>query len=328
MYDEPLAAHIAAVLAWRARADPHGRLRRRARVLLRTRIEALFDRAAPPEVGAQFRSLFEALPPAGRRRLLDTPDLWGRILQDLDADTSPFLDFANAERERLLAPPRNTRLPQGAVLDADSPSARARIPCVVEKFSPYAPAEVQDIHTRLRAAGHLLHQLCPEASALVAGFTKTVVIRRDPDNPERWMSESTEGFLGRTVLCNPHLPTLSPLDLVEALVHESIHSWLSTVELFDPLLPDREAAQDLVLVSPWTGNALDAQRFVHAALVWAGLRNLWARAEVASREHVAQAGFEGPALADALDALGPFLSAVARALLRRVIDAPAPGSAR
>ncbi len=340
-------AVLAQVLAWRAPADPGGALRGRARVSLLHQIEALFARAAPPEEGARFRALFAALPPASRRRLLDAPSLWGQVLLDLDSDVTPFLEAACAEHLRLgravagagpcwtalgdasfpagapgsaVRPPR---LPQGAVLDAWSPHATARVPGVVERFEPHTPAELRRILTGLHVAGRALPDLCPEASALVRRFAKTVLLRRDPDAPNQYLSESTEGVLGRVLLCNAHLPQVSALDLLESLVHESVHSYLSTVELFCPLLADRARMEERALVSPWTGNRLDAQRFVHAALVWYALAHLWRRAlavsspwgqsQVTPRLERALAGLsELPAL---LPALAPALTPSATTLL-------------
>ena len=343
---------IEATLAWRAPADPRGAARRRARALLLTRIEALFARAAPPQEGARFRELLAAMPPSSRRRLLDAPSIWGRILRDLDSDVTPLLEAAEAELLRLGRPvagagdawtalgdqafrgglpapgPGAPRLPQGAVIDAHSPHATGRIPNVIEAFEAYDPETLSGVIRRLQRAARALPALCAEADLLVRRFAKTVVLRRDPRAPERFLSESTEGEIGRVLLCNPHLDAVGPLDLIEALVHETVHSYLSAVELFDPFIPDRLGAAPIEIRSPWTGATLDAQRLTHASLVWFALGHLWRRAarsghplasnaaDLHARQEAAARGLADlPAL---LPALAPALSGPAAALLIRI----------
>ena len=80
---------IEAALAFEAPVDPRGALRRSARALLLSRMVALFARAAPAQQAARFWSSFHALPAASRRRVLDAPSVWGRVLQDLESDVAP-----------------------------------------------------------------------------------------------------------------------------------------------------------------------------------------------------------------------------------------------
>lgn len=312
MIDPRVISDLPRVLSFRAPADPRGALRRRARALLLSRIEALFCRAAPAEAWATFQEGFAALSPAGQRRLLSAPALWGQILQDLESDVEPFLE--RVEREAARRAPPALRLPQGAEIDGVSPWATTRIPNVVERCDPYSDDELRAVAARLQAAARALPGLCPHASRLVRAFAQVVVIRRDPEHPERFLSESTEGVLGRVVLLNPHLPQVSAPDLIEALVHESVHAFLSTVELFEPFIPDRLAADGLELRSPWTGNALDAQRLTHATLVWYSLGHLWRQAGLPARAQAADAGFHE--LDHLLPALEPVLSPPTFTLLR------------
>ena len=354
---------IKAVLALEAPVDPRGALRRSARAMLLSRIEAIFARAAPAQQAAGFWSSFQALPAASRRRVLDAPSVWGRVLQDLESDVAPFEEAVAAELLRLGQRPDPSRegpvwtalgdlcfpdgapeprieaptLPQGAVIDADSPHATARIPNVIARFSPFDAPELSETVTRLRAAARALPRICANANRLVTAFGRTIVLRRDEDAPDRFLSESTEGVIGRVLLCNPHLETVGPLDLIEALVHESTHSFLSTVELFRPFIPDREAAGEIALISPWTGYSLDAERLVHASLVWFTLAALWSaaarsdhpicqdRGELSRRQRAAERGLgELPAL---LPELRPALSTEAADLLQRLASQLSSSSA-
>lgn len=346
----PLTSRIPAVLSWRAPADPRGDLRRRARAEIRARLERLLARGAPPQEVARLLDAIDALPAAGRRRLFGAPELCGRVIEDLDLDLSFFLDVTRAEHLSFgrvtagtgpvwtalgdrrfeesccVATWRAPRLPQGPILDATSPWATARIPFVVETFAPYSDAELASLVARLREAAALLRARCPAASALFRTFTATIVLRRDPDAPESYLSESTEGYLGRIVLVNAHLPQADAAWLVESLVHEAVHSYLSTLELFEPLLPDRDAAAALVLISPWTGARLDAQRFVHAALVWYAVGALWAGLGQPERARGPRAGWASSEMRENLALLRGYLSPEARALFAAIAAQAIDGS--
>lgn len=289
MASRPPLPDLAAVLAWREPADPRGHLRRRARTLLRSRIDGVLARAAPAWVGDNFRARFFALPVRARRRLLDDPELWGRVLVDLESEVQPFFDAVDAAH-----------------------AGKRRGGWV--RSEGIVPSETRAIHARLRAARSVLRSLCPNAAGLVRRFNQVVVLRVDRAAPDQWASESTEGFLGRIVLYNSQLPAVEEPDLVQALVHESVHTYLSTVELFHPFIPDRDAAADRTVTSPWTGASLDAQQFVHAALVWWSVKHLWAGAP--ARRAVAEAGFAG--LQGAVAGIDAVLSRDARVLMKQL----------
>ena len=257
------------------------------------------------------------LPATCRRRFLEEPELWGRVLLDLDSDVAPYFEVLRDSASGVLDH-GSWRRPRWANTTGAS----------------YSLDEMRTISARLLAAGRALPAMCKEANDLLVRFARVVVIRRDGAAPDQWMSETTEGFLGRIELNNPHLSQVGPLEFVEALVHETIHSYVSTVELFHPLVPDREAANEITVQSPWTGASLDAQRFVHATLVWWGLLHFWSRclrgpaAEVPAlrnRWAACRLGFEGRGLRHALAGLAPTLSLPARALLERIALASPPG---
>jgi hypothetical protein len=73
------------------------------------------------------------------------------------------------------------------------------------------------------------------------------------------------------------LPGIRPSDLAEALVHESIHAIIDTIELRKSLLLAKDF-QTPEMRSPWTGRVLDTNTYIQACFIWYGLWNFWLKA--------------------------------------------------
>ena len=87
-------------------------------------------------------------------------------------------------------------------------------------------------------------------------------------------SGSLRSSIGRMGLGNPHRAT--KLELVDLIVHESIHSLLYMLErdvrfyLVDPGIHGFQ--------SPWSGRLLTLHSYTHACFVWYGLAHFWSAA--------------------------------------------------
>jgi hypothetical protein len=111
-------------------------------------------------------------------------------------------------------------------------------------------------------------------------YTKVLLLVKDrnANNSFEWSSESEDHYIGQTVLTNPHLEQVMPLDIAEALVHEAIHHMIYMIEIREYFLqndPDIEK----YIESPWTGTKLHIHNYLHACFVWYGLLNFWKDAE-------------------------------------------------
>jgi HEXXH motif-containing protein len=142
------------------------------------------------------------------------------------------------------------------------------------------------ILAKLEAAIDLLRLACPAACPIVECMTTNLVLRSDRTPGTRFRSATSAAALGRVVLVNAQLDCATLADLVEALVHETIHTMTSCVELTDPLVGSQVRES---IVSPWTGDELHPHAFVHACLVWFGLLNFWsiARSRGVAETHAA-----------------------------------------
>ena len=129
---------------------------------------------------------------------------------------------------------------------------------------------------RGRVAGALdaLEHGNPVALAFVRMLTLRLAIREEANRPEASGSCSFGEFMGLPLLINPLCDESNTAWLIDALVHESIHTALFFCELSQGhLLFDRDPTENLR--SPWTDNPLPCHQYVHACFVWFGLAQLW-----------------------------------------------------
>lgn len=108
------------------------------------------------------------------------------------------------------------------------------------------------------------------ASQLVGNALSILAVRQD----HLWRSPYSSSWRGRPGLAgitNPHLSEVPRPFLINALVHESIHSALYCYELDEPFV---RACQHRA-VSMWTGASLRLDSLVHAVFVWCGLFHYW-----------------------------------------------------
>ncbi|HET9769205.1 MAG TPA: HEXXH motif-containing putative peptide modification protein, partial [Thermoanaerobaculia bacterium] len=189
----------------------------------------------------------------------------------------------------------------------------------VDFFSPYAgdaqegwtpglmahsAAEAEELLRRVEQALLLVYATSWEAATFIDLSLCSLVLRPDPSAPDKAWSGSWSTMIGKAVLANQHLPSSSPAALADAILHESIHSFLYRLERSAAIfaLPP---PPELSVRSPWTGAELASSSFSHACLVWFGLWSFWRRALAGGSSAVAEgrpllaraaSGFLGPPL--------------------------------
>ena len=108
-------------------------------------------------------------------------------------------------------------------------------------------------------------------------FLKAIVINKISNNGRatNLVSGSDARYIGRTVISN--VISADPVKLMEAFVHESIHSALYMGDIIKPWLPTREQTKlaGYNAVSPWTGNKISISSIQEAIFVWYGIYQLW-----------------------------------------------------
>jgi hypothetical protein len=166
----------------------------------------------------------------------------------------------------------------------------------VDFFSPYClKITNQDVN---EPAGHLIapydfgyiEEICElfeDTTLPVLPFTgitnqlttylKAIVINQITNDGvvTNLVSGSDARFIGRTVISN--VQSAEPEKLIEAFIHESIHSTLYMGDIVDTWLPTREETHNAgyAAVSPWTGNKISISSIQEAIFVWYGIYKLW-----------------------------------------------------
>lgn len=171
------------------------------------------------------------------------------------------------------------RLHGGVVIDARSP--RAARPLAASAFRetelgpaiPWTSDEEEQAVSRVIAGWSRLERLSPAASTLVRSSARCLVLRQTEDR-NAFTSSSSRRYVGRVMLMNPDTNLVTEEQLVSALLHESVHSFLYRLEHVAPFATSNESDDD-VLISPWSGGRIRLQTYIHACFVYYALVRLW-----------------------------------------------------
>jgi hypothetical protein len=162
----------------------------------------------------------------------------------------------------------------GVPLDFDSAFAfPAR--CGGEVLSLLPPGCRDQARRAVGDALEALRPMRPVAFDFVTGLTVRLAVRAEEAQPGRFTSGSYGQYPGLTLLTNPLAPTADIAALIDALVHEAIHSALFRYEAVHGPLTRESTPTEVALCSPWSGRPLGCNQYVHACFVWFGLRSLW-----------------------------------------------------
>jgi hypothetical protein len=347
---------VPAVLSWNECSDLHADLRRRYEQLLAERLERLADAAPDPAFAGPVR----ALGPDARRRLLTAPEAAHRITYRPTLLASFLPDAVRAEKRRdgeapdspaavwtalgdryfpapggdASAPPRAFSWRAEDAMEA--PRLAGTVP--VDHFSPWAArpgkpvpllddAALRAVVGKLEEALRGVQAVRPAAHELITTYVRVVVLWSD--GGPSLVQFSTERYVGRVVLSNVEAEAVDAVALASALVHEATHSFVYTLEEWDPIVPDRQGSVTVQVVSPWTGRKLGIHSFVQACCVWLSLWQFFKRAlergrfearRVEEEMERSRAGFAKAGLDEAITVCTPHLSPTALALMRRMVD--------
>jgi hypothetical protein len=163
----------------------------------------------------------------------------------------------------------------GICVDAASPFQFPDDDFGIAETVPHSSGELEIALGRVLNAAVELRRACPQALALVTTFTEVLALRREPADVASFYSSTFPGCPGLVRFTNTHLKSADTMVLVESLVHEAIHCILHIhEELEEPFVCIAEA-NDAKVVSPWTGDTIRLQSYVHACAVWYGIYWLW-----------------------------------------------------
>lgn len=117
----------------------------------------------------------------------------------------------------------------------------------------------------------------PNCFDFVTSYLWVLALRVHPTGPLKLGSRSYQCLPGLALFCNPHAYKVTSFEFEEALIHESIHSFLFFCENDDARLLKEQRFNSQQVVSPWTGSQLDFHTGVHALVVWKSLLKYWSK---------------------------------------------------
>lgn len=196
-----------------------------------------------------------------------------------------------------------------AILDAFSPYSWVTTQTDAEPMLSHTPAELRLVEARIDEAWKGVLAVHPPVSEMVRTFIRVISVKKSQGEAVNFGSSSWGRYVGKTGLTNCHTPYTSVARIMNALVHEMIHSVLYVVERVEPFRLHSRALEAITIRSPWSGRELPVPSFLHACFVWYGLWNFWMLHELMpvvpspdANEMLERAriGFHGPSLPDLL----------------------------
>jgi hypothetical protein len=133
---------------------------------------------------------------------------------------------------------------------------------------------------RIECAKQIISNTSKSALSLIETFTVHIQFRQNQLHPNV-VNSSTHTSIGLIRCDNFHKIHNDMPEIVDMLVHESIHQYLHLFEeqLFKFVNVELPIAlnESREFPSPWSGNLLDLRSYTHAILVWWGLVNFWSQ---------------------------------------------------
>jgi hypothetical protein len=136
------------------------------------------------------------------------------------------------------------------------------------------PGRAVQARQRLDVVLGALEQGNPIAFDWVRLLTRRLAVREEEGRAADSASCIFGHLIGLTLLTNPWVERVDTADLVDSLVHESIHAGLFFYEAVQGALFLHKTCPEPIC-SPWTGKQLTCDQFVQACFVWFGLAHLW-----------------------------------------------------
>lgn len=134
---------------------------------------------------------------------------------------------------------------------------------------------------RIETAKNLVRLTSSSATSLINSYTTNIQFRQNCERPNV-VNSSTETSIGLIRSDNFHKIHNDLPEVVDMLVHESIHQYLHLFEeqlysFTNTELTPNSFHEERTFPSPWSGNLLDLRSYTHAILVWYGLIHFWSQ---------------------------------------------------
>lgn len=226
-------------------------------------------------------STIEALHLAATAEFLVAPinDGMGKLHQGRGVE-SPLGEWVLRRHESGFEKVERAKVGGVIALDVDSGLARRNEPesgTFCNPFLSISSEELVVIQEKLEAAIGLVDEATPHLGLLIRTFTRRVLVRKsiqpgDQVSPLNLGSEYRPIHAGCIRILNVHRPEMTVDLCAEAILHESIHSYLSAYEEVHGKF--MSGAIRVRPVSPWSGNFIPNHSLAHAVFVYYAIHQL------------------------------------------------------
>ncbi|MET0063040.1 MAG: hypothetical protein ABW176_12185 [Candidatus Thiodiazotropha endolucinida] len=140
---------------------------------------------------------------------------------------------------------------------------------------------IHESEEKLSLSAYLIADVCPQAQSFIKRVLSVVCLRFSEGVERGYLSYSSRDRIGRAVLVNCDLPQATIPVLVNALIHEAIHSLIYRLEIHTPLSEIPKSASEIRYVSsPWSGKQLRLSTYLHACYIYWALYSFWDQASL------------------------------------------------
>ncbi|MEO9385929.1 hypothetical protein [Chromobacterium phragmitis] len=133
----------------------------------------------------------------------------------------------------------------------------------------FSDEQRERVFDKLQAALAMIDVAAPLAGRLIRNATRTIICRKH--SLDILAAETDPNDIGELRILNPQLDRYTVVDLVDTLIHESLHNFFAMYELQHGSFVAYEQSAQLRPVSPWSGNPIPYNAFTHAILIYFAL---------------------------------------------------------
>jgi hypothetical protein len=332
------------VLTWHPAVALHSHVIAGHRALLEKEYEERLSLFVKAGIGTRACQMTRWLPDSSLDRFLTAPETADRLLHRPRTQFSYFLDALIAEcrlvgnwidsseliwtalfdycfpavqdRNGILNMVAARRLSNGIPIDLVSPQAETAYFGLPIDSIRLTESEADFAIDRLDLALHAIAKLNGPAAEMIQRYVKVIILRKHAEG-EVLYSCSYDHFPGKMGLLNAQAAGINLCRLMNAVLHEAVHSFLYVLEEGRAFFWDEDVGNKLQLQSPWSGRSLRLHSFVHACYVWFGLWQFWKLAETQKPYtspdaqimlERARIGFFKPEMADRIYSLSRYLT--------------------
>lgn len=240
------------------------------------------------------KRVFSALSHVGRARLVLSPNVSESLYliekgRELSEQIERFI-FSEGAREGICQSPIPFSSMSDICFDDEIQYKALSLECGIlldynglfhKEESCYSYEEVMSFKHTLDMAMNYIQSVCPHTFQFI--LSHTVMISLFRDNGRYQSNFSSDIAIGKIHSLNFERIQDDFCEVVDFLVHETIHNYLHLIEEdIAQFLPDHEMGElsgERLAKSPWTGNMICPQSYTHAICVWYGLANFWTKAD-------------------------------------------------